>query len=252
MDPTLESYGFISKLLGVWSQEPLHPASILFRILVAFVFASIIGSERATKRHPAGLRTFIIVAMGAVFAAMCDRYMIATANPRASSLGFSSYRIPLISAASIISQAIISSNSILFSSKSQLKGLTTTVSLWATGIISLCIGFGLYDTAAIGFLAMSLCVGLFPALERWLKRHSNLFEIHVELISKEKLQLFISTLRKFGLKIDEIEYNPAYANSGLGVYTLRLIRGDKLKKQSHAEIIEALSALEYVQFIEEI
>ena len=240
MDPTMETYGFISKLLGVWSQQPLHPASILFRILVAFVFASIIGSERATKRHPAGLRTFILVALGAVFAAMCDRYMIAK------------YKIPLISAASIISQAIISSNSILFSSKSQLKGLTTTVSLWATGIISLCIGFGLYDTAAIGFIAMTFCVGAFPALERWIKGHSSLFEIHVELISRDKLQLFISTLRQFGLKIEEIEYNPAYANSGLGVYTLQLIKGDKLKKQSHAEIIEALSALEYVQFIEEI
>ena len=240
MDPTMETYGFISKLLGVWSQQPLHPASILFRILVAFIFASIIGSERATKRHPAGLRTFILVALGAVFAAMCDRYMIAK------------YKIPLISAASIISQAIISSNSILFSSKSQLKGLTTTVSLWATGIISLCIGFGLYDTAAIGFAAMTFCVGLFPGLERWLKGHSSLFEIHVELSSKDKLQVFISTLRKFGLKIEEIEYNPAYANSGLGVYTLQLIKGDKLKKQSHAEIIEALSALDYVQFIEEI
>ena len=240
MDPAMETYGFISKLLGGWSQQPLHPASILFRILVAFVFASIIGSERATKRHPAGLRTFILVALGAVFAAMCDRYMITT------------YKIPLISAASIISQAIISSNSILFSSKSQLKGLTTTVSLWATGIISLCIGFGLYDTAALGFIAMSLCVGLFPALERWIKRHSSLFEIHVELQSRDKLQLFISTLREFGLQIEEIEYNPAYANSGLGVYTLQLIKGNKLKKQSHAEIIEALSALEYVQFIEEI
>ncbi|MBR4674517.1 MAG: MgtC/SapB family protein [Victivallales bacterium] len=252
MDPTMETYGFISKLLGDWSQQPLHPASILFRILVAFVFASIIGSERARKRHPAGLRTFIIVALGAVFAAMCDRYMIAMAPPKASSMSYLFYRLPLISAASIISQAIISSNSILFSSKSQLKGLTTTVSLWATGIISLCIGFGLYDTAAIGFLAMSLCVGLFPALERWIKGHSSLFEIHVELQSRDKLQLFISTLREFGLKIEEIEYNPAYANSGLGVYTLQLIKGTKLKKQSHAEIIEALSALDYVQFIEEI
>ncbi len=251
MDPSME-IGFISRLLGDWSQQPLHPASIFLRIMLAFVFASIIGSERARKRHPAGLRTFILVALGAVFAAMCDRYMIATASPKASSISHLLSRIPLISAASIISQAIISSNSILFSSKSQLKGLTTTVSLWATGIISLCIGFGLYDTAAIGFLAMSFCVGLFPGLERWIKGHSSLFEIHVELSSKDKLQLFISTLRKFGLKIEEIEYNPAYANSGLGVYTLQLIKGEKLKKQSHAEIIEALSGLEYVQFIEEI
>ena len=242
MVPTVETYGFISRLLGSWSQETLHPASILLRIGFAFILSSLVGSERATKRHSAGLRTFILVAMGSVFAAMCDKYLMSSSR----------YSIPLISAASIISHAIISSNSILFSPKSQLKGLTTTVSLWATGIISLCIGFGLYDTATLGFIAMIFCVIFFPVLEKKLKNSSDVFEFHVELQSRNDLQGFTKALREFGLKIEEMEYNPTYANSGLGVYTLRVIREGELKRQSHDAILKSISALKSVEYVEEI
>ena len=62
------------------------------------------------------------------------------------------------------------------------------------------------------------------------------------------------TIRNLGLKIDDIESNPAYINSGLSVYSISItITGKELKKyKTHHEIIEALGTLEYVGFIEEI
>ena len=239
----MEHIDSIANILGEWSLDTYNVWTMIFRVAIAIVLSSVIGCERATKRHPAGLRTFILVAVGSTFAAFFDIYILNTLKAT----------VTLLSAASIIGMATISCNSILFSSKNQLKGLTTSVCLWATGIISLGIGFGLYTPALIGFIAVILCVMLFPNIESRLKRNSQHFEIHLELKRRESLQLFMSTVRKVGLKIDEVEYNPSYASAGIGVYTVKLTILDKsMMKKRHSEIIEALSSLDDVIFIEEI
>ena len=64
----------------------------------------------------------------------------------------------------------------------------------------------------------------------------------------------MTTVRGLGLKIDDIELNAAYMNSGLYVYSIALsvTDGNKKKKLSHGDYIYALSALEYVNFVEEL
>ena len=61
------------------------------------------------------------------------------------------------------------------------------------------------------------------------------------------------TVRELGLRIDDIEQNPAYLNSGLSVYTISLtVASAELKKyKKHSEIIEALRSLKYISYIEE-
>ena len=100
----------ISKLLGEWSAK-LDIWSIVLRISISIIFAAIIGWERSTKRHAAGLRTFMLVSLSATVAMMLDIFLIQKF----------AVSMPLISTAFVIGIAIISSNSILYSSKSQIK-----------------------------------------------------------------------------------------------------------------------------------
>lgn len=230
----------IAKLLGSWTIDG-GIGSILLRLMLSMLFGAIIGCERATKRHVAGLRTFMLVSLASTIAMMLD-----------VSLGGS--EIPILSGAAIIALAIISCNSILFSSRSQIKGLTTSVGLWACSAVGLAVGACLYMVALTGFVALLVCLSLFPAFETYLKDRSNHFEIHLELTDKLKLQDFVSTLRRLGVRIDDIESNPAYLNSGLSVYSISLtITSAELKKyKRHDEIIEALRSLDYVYFIAEL
>ena len=216
---------------------------MLLRLLISVVFAAIIGCERATKRHAAGLRTFILVSMASSMATMVDVYF-------AESYG-SGFLV--LSAATVIGTAIISSNSILFSSKNQIKGLTTSVGLWAVGVLGIAVGAGFYSAGLIGFLTLLICLSMFPTFETYLKNRSNHFEVHLELTNKSYLQDFVTTLRKLGLRIDDIEANPAYLNSGLSVYSVSVtIASQELKKyKTHSEIIKAVGTLEYVYYIEE-
>lgn len=233
----------IAMFLGNWSME-LNGFSILLRVVLSFLLAALIGCERANKRHSAGLRTFILVSLAATMAMMLDEFLIFTCGSV----------FPVISPAAVVAIAIISNNSILYSSKNRIKGLTTAVGLWASGIIGLALGGGFYTAALVGFLALFGCLWLLPGAEAYLKDRSNHFEIHLELKEKHYLQEFMATIRKLGLVIDDIEANPAYLNSGLGVFSILLdIKGEELKKyKTHSEIIEALGTLDYVNYIEEL
>ncbi len=232
----------IVNLLGAWSFD-FTVGAVLFRLFLALVFSAIIGCERSGKRHAAGLRTFMIVWLGGTVATLFDVYFIKT-----FSIGF-----PFASAAAVVGVAILASNSVLYSSKNQIKGLTTSVALFASGLLGMALGAGLYSVSAIAFLFLLSCLYLLPPFEKYLKNRSNHFEIHLELVNKNNLSDFIATIRKLGLYIDDIEANPAYLNSGLSVYSISLtIVSEELKKyKTHAEIIAALSTIEYVSHIEE-
>ena len=230
-------YDPIGSVLGAWSAGDGLWA-IAFRLALALTFGAVLGCERAAKRHAAGLRTFVLVCMSGTAAMTLDR---------------ASGGLPLISAAVVLGIAIISTNSILFSSKSQIRGLTTATGLWSCSLLGLALGAGLYTLALVLFFALLCSMSGLPALETHLKDRSNHFEVHLELKNKSDLPDFVSTVRALGIRIDDIESNPAYLNSGLSVFTVSFtVSSAELKQyKKHGEIIEALRSLDYVYYIEE-
>ncbi len=217
---------------------------ILIRMAIAMAIATILGVERANKRHAAGLRTFILVTLSATVCGIIDIYLMSNFT----------VVFPAVSAAMAIGIAIISSYTILYSSKNQIKGLTTAVALWGQSFIGFALGFGLYTVSIIAFAILVVSLNLLPKAEVYLKNRSPHFEIHLELKNKTDLPEFIAVARKLGLNIDDIEVNPAYANTGLSVYTIALTVVSKELKQykTHEETIEALKTLPYISHIEEI
>ena len=182
----------LAGFLGTWSAE-LNLGSVLLRVLLSMLLSAIVGCERSSKRHSAGLRTFMLVSLVGTGTMLVDQYIL-------HRLGGS---LPLLSAAAILGAATISGNSILFSSKNQIKGLTTSV------------GRGCGGGVGLAFLALLACMSAFPVLEKHLKNRSNHFEVHLELKSKGDLADFVATIRALGIRIDDIESNPAYLGSGL-------------------------------------
>lgn len=232
----------LADLMGEWSKE-INASSVILRVALSLLLSAIIGYERSSKRHAAGFRTFILVSLSATVAMMLDVYLVDVYDKG----------LYLISAASIVAIAILSANSILFSSRSQIKGLTTSVGLWACGLLGLTIGAGIYTVTIAVFIALICCLSLFPSIEKYLKNRSNHFEVHLELKSSKYLQDFVTTIRRLGMRIDDIESNPAYAGSGLSVYSISITVGnEELKKyKKHDEIIKAIATLEYIYHIEE-
>ena len=232
----------IAGLLGPWSAE-LGLGAILLRAALSVLFSAVIGCERSSKRHSAGLRTFILVSITGTAAMLTDRLLMELAG----------VPVPVLSAAAVIGMATISGNSILFSSKNQIKGLTTSAGLWCCGLIGMALGAGLYTLSLVLFLVLLCSMSGLPVLEKHLKDRSNHFEVHLELKNKGDLAEFVATIRALGIRIDDIESNPAYIGSGLSVFSVSFtVSSPELKQyKKHTEIIEALRSLDYVYYIEE-
>ncbi len=233
----------IARALGPWAAE-LNGWSVLLRILCCALLSAVIGTERASKRHTAGLRTFMLVSLAGALAMMADLWL-----QKQTGAG-----IFLLSAATLVCATLIATNSLFISSRNQIKGITTSAGLMVSCMLGVTLGAGYYTLTLAATAAMLFCLSMLPALEGTLKDRSNHFEIHLELTSSHHLREFVATGRELGLKIDDIETNPAYINSGLSVYSIAIsITRQELKKfKTHREIIEALSTLEYVSHIEEI
>ena len=233
----------IAKALGKWSAD-LTVGAILFRVFLTLLMGGVIGWERSNKRHSAGLRTFMLTFLIGTLSAIADSYILRFSGGNGHFL---------LSAGVVIGAAVIAVHSVFYSSRNQIKGLTTAVALWVSVIAGVSLGMGCYTVGLTAFTALLCILRWFPPLEAALNNRSNHFEVHLELTNSVSLQDFVTVIRRLGLRIDEIEQNPAYVGSGLSVYSISIsVSSEMLKKyKTHAEIIEALKTLEYIYHIEE-
>lgn len=232
------------KLLGddfLWLSE-ISIGSILVRLILIIIFSGIIGIERASKRHEAGLRTYILVCVGSAIAMLTNQFIYEM---------FNTGDVSRIAAQVISGIGFLGAGTILITSRNQIKGLTTAAGLWACACMGISIGVGFYSLTIVGFVLIFVVLLLLPNLEKKLTKLSKNIKIHIELQARTDLKELIYLLRENDFKILSIERNTAYANSGLSVYSIDM---SKLKNNgfSRQEILKFLNDLPYVCYVEEI
>lgn len=150
--------------------------SAIFRILTAAVMGGCIGFERGQHGRAAGLRTHILVCMGATLTAMCGLYA-------AQVLGFSND--PMRVSAQVISGiGFLGAGTILTRNDSQVTGLTTAAGLWTTACIGIAVGLGFYLASITAFLIVMISITVLTRLERSQKGSAaNTFYLEVDQTS---------------------------------------------------------------------
>jgi putative Mg2+ transporter-C (MgtC) family protein len=103
-------------------------------LILAVVLGAIVGIEREMTHKPAGLRTHMLVSLGA-----CLFTVVST--------GFDVE--PARIAAGIVAGIGFIGAGTIWAEKDKVKGITTAASLWATAAIGLTAGIGDYPIAAV-------------------------------------------------------------------------------------------------------
>lgn len=129
--------------------------SMLIRLLVATALGALIGFEREYRAKEAGVRTHLLVALGASlfmilsiygFDFMLDRDHVSFDPSRIASQVVTG--IGFIGAGTIILQ------------KQMVRGLTTAAGLWVTAAIGLACGAGMYVIAIVTAVIVLVSLGL--------------------------------------------------------------------------------------------
>lgn len=144
----------------------LNMVSIILRIFIAVLFGGCIGLNREHKKMPAGIRTYMLVCLGACLTALLAIY---TNNCIAYVFGDAvKTDISRFSAQVINGIGFLGAGTIIFAEGS-VKGVTTAACLWASGCMGIVIGYGFYECALAGFIIILFVVKVIPVWERKLR-----------------------------------------------------------------------------------
>lgn len=130
-------------------------ARVGVRLLFAAILGGVIGFEREHRGKPAGMRTHMLVAIGAAL------FVIVAQSPDGANTGDVSRVIQGL----VAGIGFLGAGTILNAKREEeIKGLTTAASIWLTAAIGVAAGLGREATAALSTL---LAIGVLAALP-WL------------------------------------------------------------------------------------
>ena len=135
------------------------------KLLVATMLGGIVGFERERSGKVAGLRTHILVCLGAALASVISIYLFENYPSVNGEYGFDYHLIANI----IVGIGFIGAGTIL-RRESKIEGTTTAASLWAVAIVGIASGLGMYSAAIITTLIVYLVLGGLWLVEKYLTR----------------------------------------------------------------------------------
>ena len=214
--------------------------AVALRVFMAVLIGGILGMERGMKNRPAGLRTYMLVCVGACVVMLTNQYI---------------YQVfgsgdPVRMGAQVVSGiGFLGAGTIIVTRRNQIKGLTTAAGLWSAAGVGLALGVGFYEAAIVGSFAVFFVMTLLQKMDNKLHRRSRQLEAYIEL-STISLGDFLRTMREADLEVSDVQRESAEEHSeGVRAY-VATIKGKK--RQNHQELMEQVLAIPGVKFVEEL
>ena len=210
----------------------LTTAECIFRVIVAGICGAIIGFERSKRQKEAGLRTHIIVAMGAALFMIVSKYSFGDI-PGMETMRADGSRI----ASNVVTGVSFLGAGVIFVRGGSIKGLTTAAGIWTMAAVGLAIGGGLY---IMGIVSTLLIFIVQIVLHHWLPTSESMITHEIAVVLKSVDNSAIAKL---------LEY---FAEKQITVIETNIRRDDKndvikmdmsVRIQKDADFADALSII---------
>ena len=220
---------------------PLTYAGAALRILCAIFIGGLLGLDRGLKNRPAGMRTYMLVCVGSCLIMLTNQFIY-------QSTGTGD---PVRMGAQVVSGiGFLGAGTIIITRRSQIKGLTTAAGLWAAAGVGLALGVGFYFGAALGGAAIFGVMTLLHRMDNKLQRNARTIEVYVEMSQVFSVGDFLRELRTRNLELHELQReHDAHTEQGVRAY-LATLRAQR--RTSHIELLEDLTKIPGILFIEEL
>lgn len=172
------------------------PLVVALKLLLAMVCGGAIGFERELSRKAAGLRTNVLICMGAAL------YMIVSREIS----GGAAYTDPARLAAQVVTGIGFLGAGVILQSRGSITGLTTAATIFVVGAIGIAIGEGLFGLAVFATLLIILVLVTLRRVERLIIRRNRLF--HYKLTTPdpaEFLEKLLDLLEREHLQLDDFD-----------------------------------------------
>ena len=183
-------------------------AAVCLRLLCAMLVGTLIGLEREYTHRPAGLRTHILVALGACVASLMGEMIL---------VRFAVNSDPARLSAQVITGVGFLGAGTIMKEGVNVKGLTTAASVWAVACLGIAAGFGFYTVALTGMIFTFITLTIFESLQRKLV-HSRSVEDHY-LVVTEDVEAALTSIHN-AVNSPKISLFDLHVQSQNGVYRI--------------------------------
>lgn len=196
---------------------------LLLRLVLACVFGGIIGYERQSRRKSAGLRTNVLVCLGACLIMILSQEIYQHVEGKTNA-------DPARLAAQVVSGIGFLGAGAIMKEGLTVTGLTTAACLWVVAGVGLAVGGGFYSGAFITTALVFVTLGALSRLDNWVD-HEKRIGLTIHTLDKAGQLMSISScledlqLTIHGIKVkadeDEVAADARSLYIDLDVYNRR-------------------------------
>lgn len=165
--------------------EKLPIIDLVFRLLLAMAIGFLVGVQRERTARPAGVRTHMLVSLGA-----CVVMLTSIQLYQQVFLAYGSTPDPARMGAQVISGVGFLGAGTIIKDGFSVRGLTTAASLWAVACIGLAAGLGYYRIALISGALTFITLSMFERIHHAI-RHGKGHEMELDLECSNMSELLV-------------------------------------------------------------
>jgi len=241
-------------MLAFW--DYLHQFNIVtavIRLLLAMLSGAAIGYGRSRKGRPAGLRTYILISIGAAMSVLIPLYdfeMLKGAWADAFIATGEKFDAARFAAQVVAGIGFLGAGIIIKATHQQVKGLTTATGLFAAVCLGMAAGAGFYEVVLIASLLTVLVLNVMSPLEIEFKRRLLNITMNVEFDSTSDISVISQVILDQGAEIFDIdvERSDSGTKPPSAIFIMKLSRDN----HSHSGMLSSIAELPCVHSVHEL
>ena len=212
------------------------------RLFMATVFGSVVGWERIARHHNAGIKTHALVSLGSAMASALNIYLAMLPGLNAD--------VSRIPAGVVSGIGFLGAGTILVTGRKQIRGLSTAATLWVTSCMGMAIGAGYVVVGFVCFLLIAFSNMVLIQFSTHVEQNSRYLSIYIEVAKNSGVNKLTRWMDEQNFSIVSMTKNKekTLQSSDTGL----MIDIDLGRKLNHNGLINMISELEYVNYVEEV
>ena len=229
-------------------------ATVLLRLALAMLSGGIIGYGRSKQARPAGLRTYMLISLGAAMAVLLTLYEYAMlTGPWAGIVAEVGMKFDASRLASQVITGIgfLGAGIIIKIAHQQVNGLTTATGLFATVIMGIATGAGFYECVLVTLLLIVVVLNVLSPAERAFKRRLRNITLNVEFNSVDDIAAITEMIKEQSATVYDIDIERTERKENRypsAIFILQLSR----ENHSHSAMLSSIAEMECVQSVQEL
>lgn len=222
--------------------------TFILRLSLIVFLSGLIGLEREFKNHPAGLRTHILVGVGACLLMLLSLFGFQDYIYENMQSTYDPSRIPSYVISGI---GFLGAGTIMVQGGVTVKGLTTAASIWTVAALGLVIGAGMYlEGILVTFIIITTLLFLDKVEDKVFKKKNKLQQQYFVSIVVDKEKTTLNLINKlFGeheIKVQKFNMKTQTTNK-LITYTFKIKAPSNLSYIEITEVLQKIPSLQKVQ-----